>query len=157
MGTQNAHVTVLAAARHALLKRAGWDLEQHGKEIRPIDIGIGRPWRQGIAVRTGDPIKGKFCIVPKTYIIKGLPGCRYLVQKERHEAAPSRQPQPSPADTNKSIVVKSSGFTASRRRSPDSLANHYIGISAVQACESLRWSRCWTTDFLMYRLARALR
>jgi hypothetical protein len=59
VGTQSAHVTVLAAARHALLKRVGWDVEQHGKEIRPIDIGIGRPWRQAIAVRTGDPIKGR--------------------------------------------------------------------------------------------------
>ena len=33
-GAQMANVTGLAAARHALLARAGWDVEEHGLQRR---------------------------------------------------------------------------------------------------------------------------
>lgn len=42
VGTQTAHVTALAAARHALLARAGWDVEQDGLfGAPPITIVVG--------------------------------------------------------------------------------------------------------------------
>ena len=33
-GAQMANVTALAAARHAVLARAGWDVEAHGLRVR---------------------------------------------------------------------------------------------------------------------------
>ncbi|HEY6515741.1 MAG TPA: aminotransferase class V-fold PLP-dependent enzyme [Steroidobacteraceae bacterium] len=42
VGTQTAHVTALAAARHALLIRAGWDVEQDGLfGAPPITVVVG--------------------------------------------------------------------------------------------------------------------
>ncbi len=42
VGTQMAHVTALAAARHALLARIGWDVEQDGMfEAPPITVLVG--------------------------------------------------------------------------------------------------------------------
>lgn len=42
VGTQTAHVTALAAARHALLARAGWDVEQDGLfGAPPITVVVG--------------------------------------------------------------------------------------------------------------------
>ena len=41
-GCQMAHVTCLAAARHALLRKAGWDVEQQGLYGAPeIDVVVG--------------------------------------------------------------------------------------------------------------------
>jgi glutamate/tyrosine decarboxylase-like PLP-dependent enzyme len=42
VGTQTAHVTALAAARHALLAKAGWDVEQDGLfGAPPITVVVG--------------------------------------------------------------------------------------------------------------------
>jgi glutamate/tyrosine decarboxylase-like PLP-dependent enzyme len=42
VGTQTAHVTALAAARHALLARAGWDVEQDGLfGAPPVTVVVG--------------------------------------------------------------------------------------------------------------------
>ncbi len=49
-GATMANLTALAAARHALLKRAGWDVEADGLQGAPRDNGCG--WRRGSRFRS---------------------------------------------------------------------------------------------------------
>jgi aromatic-L-amino-acid decarboxylase len=70
-GTQMAHVTCLASARHRLLKQAGWNVEEqglagapairiltsaehHGRSSEPFEPGIGQALRCRTAMTAAD-------------------------------------------------------------------------------------------------------